>query len=112
MARDWPLRLLAFALLALTTAACFGPGNMNVDDLTARERSVRVFHGVKPDCEYTELGPVEAISGTNFEKGTYASSLAKMQRLTVAMGGNALIVTDHSQHLNADRASGTAIRCQ
>jgi hypothetical protein len=97
---------------AVSQAACIGPGNMNPADLTARERAVRVFRlGERPDCEYTELGTVEATSGTSWEMGTYESSLAKMQRDTARLGGNGVMLTDHFKNQMADRTSGTAIRC-
>jgi hypothetical protein len=96
----------------VSQAACIGPGNMNPADLTARERAVRVFRlGERPDCEYTELGTVEATSGTSWEMGTYESSLAKMKRDTARLGGNGVMLTDHFKNQMADRTSGTAIRC-
>jgi hypothetical protein len=105
--------LACFSLLALGTASCFGPGNISSGDLTARERSVRVLQGgEKPDCEYTQLGTVEATSGSALEMGTYSSSVAKMQRDAAAMGGNGLIVLDHSKNQMADQTTGMAIRCR
>jgi hypothetical protein len=103
--------MLVVALLS--TSACFGPGNVRASDLTERERSVRVYQvGEKPDCQYAQLGTVEATSGTAFEMGTYASSMAKMQRETAELGGNAVIVLDHSKNQMADQATGMAIRCK
>jgi hypothetical protein len=107
------LGLFGAALLAFGSIGCFGPGNIAPADLTARERAVRVYQpGEKPDCEYTQLGTVEATSGSSFEMGTYASSLAKMQRDTAAMGGNGVIVIDHSKNQMADQTTGMAIRCK
>jgi hypothetical protein len=106
-------KLAAVALAAWGSAGCFGPGNVSPGDLTASERAVRVFQGgEKPDCEYTQLGTVEATSGSAVEMGTYASSLAKMQRDTAALGGNAVIVIDHSKNQMADQTTGMAIRCK
>lgn len=101
-------------LSLIAIAGCSaGPGNMKSSDLTDQERSVRVFQpNEKPDCEYRQLGTVEATSGTSFEMGTYASSLAKMQRETAAMGGNAVIVLDHSKNQMADQTTGMAIHCK
>jgi hypothetical protein len=105
--------LAGVALVASAGMGCFGPGNLSAGDLTASERAIRVFQpGEKPDCEYTQLGTVEATSGTAFEMGTYASSMAKMQRDTAAMGGNAVIVIDHSKNQMADQTTGMAIRCK
>jgi hypothetical protein len=106
-------RFAPFGLLALAITACFGPGNVKPGDLTDRERAVRVFQGgEKPDCEYAQLGTVEATSGSVVEMGTYASSLAKMQRETAELGGNAVIVLDHSKNQMADQTTGMAIRCK
>jgi hypothetical protein len=106
-------RVGVFAVLAAISTGCFGPGNMNVSDLTARERAVRVFQpGQKPDCEYAELGTVEATSGSAFSMGTYTSSLAKMQRQTAEMGGDGVIVIDHSKNGMADQTTGMAVRCK
>jgi hypothetical protein len=44
--------------------------------------------------------------------GTYASSLAKMQRETAKLGGDAVIVLDHSKNQMADQTTGMAIRCK
>jgi hypothetical protein len=108
-----PAGTTALLLVAGLAIGCFGPGNMSPSELTERERGVRVFQpGQKPDCDYTQLGTVEATSGTAFEMGTYASSIAKMQRDTAAMGGNAVIVIDHSKNQMADQTTGLAIRCK
>lgn len=90
-----------------------GPGNLSAADLTARERAVRVYQqGEKPECKYDQLGTVEATSGTAFEMGTYASSVAKMQRDAAALGASGVVVLDHSKNQMADQTTGMAIRCR
>lgn len=91
----------------------FGPGNLNPAELSAKERSVKVYHqGQQPDCAYEELGLVEATSGTAIEMGSFESSLAKLQRSAHARGATAVMVLDHSKNGMADHASGMAIRCK
>jgi hypothetical protein len=105
--------LAGLAMAASACASHLGPGNLAPDDLTAQERAVRVYQvGEKPDCEYSQLGAVEATSGTAFEMGTYASSLAKMQRKTAKLGGDGVMVLDHSKNQMADQTTGMAIRCK
>ena len=90
-----------------------GPGNLDPKSLTDRERAVRVYQqGEKPDCQYDQLGTVEATSGEAFEMGTYASSMARLQRDAAAMGASGVIVLDHSKNGVADQATGMAIRCK
>jgi hypothetical protein len=92
---------------------CFGPGNLDPKDLTEQERAVKVYHqGKQPECEYDELGTVEATSGTATEMGTYDSSVAKLQREAAALGASGVIVIDHSKNQMADQATGLAIRCK
>jgi hypothetical protein len=111
--RHWISTFACLGTAALLGAGCFGPGNMTPSDLTARERAVRVYQGgQQPDCKYTQLGTVEATSGTALEMGTYASSIAKMQRQAAEMGGTGVIVLDHSKNQMADQTTGMAIRCQ
>jgi hypothetical protein len=105
--------VLAVLAVLATAAGCVGPGNLNPADLNARERAVRVYPlGKEPECPYTVLGTVEATSGTSWEMGTYASSLAKMQRDTASLGGDGVMIIDHSKNQMADQTTGTAIRCK
>lgn len=111
--RHWISTFDCLGIAVLLDAGCFGPGNMTAADLTPRERAVRVFQGThQPDCKYTEPGAVEATSGTAVEMGTYASSIAKMQRQAAEMGATGVIVLDHSKNQMADQTTGMAIRCQ
>jgi hypothetical protein len=97
----------------LLACACFGPGNITPKNLTDRERAVKVHHqGTKPNCDYDELGTVEAVSGTSTEMGTYESSVAKLQRAAAAKGATAVIVLDHGKTGVADSATGMATRCK
>lgn len=105
------LRLTAIATFAIGCAT--GPGNLDPKDLTDRERGVKVYQaGEKPECQYDQLGAIEATSGTAFEMGSYASSIAKMQRQAAAMGASGVLVLDHNKNQMADHATGMAIRCK
>lgn len=100
-------------MVPLLLVSCIGPGNLDAKDLTDQERSVNVYHNNgKPDCDYDEIGTVEATSGTATEMGTYSSSVAKMQREAAALGATGVIVIDHSKNQMADQTTGMAIRCR
>ena len=107
---------LAVSLTVIATlviGCATGPGNVDPKDLTASERAVRVYLvGEKPDCQHDQLGTVEATSGTAFELGSYASSIAKMQRQAAAMGASGVVVLDHHKNQMADQTTGMAIRCR
>ena len=100
-------------VVSLAVAGCMGPGNADPKDLTDAERAVRVYQqGQKPDCPYTELGTVEATSGSAFSMGTYQSTMARLQQEAAALGATGVIVLDHSKNQMADQATGMAVRCQ
>jgi len=100
------------SILCVAAVGC-GPGNLDPKDLTDKERAVKLYHqGEKPECEYEELGVVEATSGSATSMGTYSSSVAKMQRDAAALGASAVIVLDHSKNQMADQTTGKAIRCR
>lgn len=103
---------LLLVLLAAGFLGC-GPGNLDPKDLTDAERAVKVYHdNEKPECAYDELGTIEVTSGSAAEMGTYASSVAKLQRDAAALGASAVIVTGHSKNQMAHQATGLAIRCR
>lgn len=108
------LRLaIRFTVIVTLAIGCMGPGNLDPKDLTDRERAVRVYQaGEKPDCPYDQLGTVEATSGTAANMGTYASSVAKMQRDAAEMGASGVVVLDHTKDRMADHTTGMAIRCK
>ena len=109
---SWRGRAAVFALGLLVLPAC-GPGNIEAKDLNHAERAVRVYHqGQRPECQYDELGTVEATSGTAFTMGTYESSVAKMQRAAAAKGATGVLVLDHAKNQMADQTTGMAIRCR
>ena len=98
---------------AVAIGCATGSGNLDPKDLTDRERTVRVYEaGERPDCRYDPLGTVEATSGDALEIGTYASSVAKLQRNAAALGATGVIVMDHSKTTMSDQVSGVAIRCK
>jgi hypothetical protein len=106
------MQRIALMSLVLQGVAC-GPGNLRPNDLTPRERAVVVYHkGQTPECQYDELGIVEATSGTAFAMGTYESSVAKMQQSAAARGATGVIVLDHSKNQMADQTTGMAVRCK
>jgi hypothetical protein len=107
----WSFRAASFSACLLLLTGC-GPGNLDAQELSHAERAVRVYHqGQRPECKYSELGTVEATSGTAFTMGTYESSVAKMQRAAAAKGATAVLVLDHSKNQMADQTTGMAIRC-
>ncbi len=104
---------LGITACMLGIIACTGPGNAEPKDLTAAERAVRVYQqGQKPECPYTELGTVEATSGSAFSMGTYQSTMARLQKEAAALGATGVIVLDHSKNQMADQATGMAVRCK
>jgi hypothetical protein len=104
---------LCLILIPLFALGCMGPGNLDAKDLTDQERDVKVYHNnSKPECDYDELGLVEATSGSVATMGTYSSSVAKMQRKAAALGATGVIVIDHSKNQMADQTTGMAIRCK
>ncbi len=92
--------------------AC-GPGNITRADLTPRERSIVVLQrGEKPECEYSNVGVLEATSGTAFSMGTFESTTAKLQRQAAEMGADGITIIDHTKNGMADQASAQAWRCR
>jgi hypothetical protein len=106
------MRIAVLALLLGSSACLMGPGNANPNELATNERGVRVFYpGQTPDCRFEQLQTIEATSGSAFEMGAFASTVARLQQETAALGGNAVLILDHSKNRMADQATALALRC-
>ena len=93
-------------------AAC-GPGNTSRADLTPKERAIVVLQrGETPSCDHSNMGVIEATSGTALSMGTYESTTAKLQQQAAEMGADGITILDHTKNGMADQATAQAWRCR
>jgi len=103
----------ATVVLSIALLPACGPGNITRADLTPKERGVVVLQrGEKPECAYSNVGVLEATSGTAFSMGTFESTTAKLQQQAAEMGADGITIIDHTKNGMADQATAQAWRCR
>lgn len=106
-------RALAAATMSIAMLEACGPGNITSASLTPKERAIVVIQrGEQPECKTSNLGIIEATSGSAFEMGTFESTMASLQQQAAELGADGLTILDHTKNGMADQATAQAWKCR